>query len=654
MRLQHLTSVGWEGALHARTLCIVGTAIALAAGAPARAQRADENAVTAAEDAFGTTVGYQSVGLYNPNDARGFSPQQAGNLRIEGLYFDQQTWVSGDCMVRETTMRVGIAAQSYAFPAPTGIADLSLRKPGEQLLFSAVLTRGPFESETADAEAQLPLLEDRLGVDLCAGYRRDFASDLFRQAHTGVYGTTFRWRPVPGSEITPFWSDTLGSARRVVPLVYTDGTVALQPFGLRDLGTQAWTRAGWHQTTFGVVAKSALGERWALAAGVFHSREKDPQDHSPYLTLTSAHTVDATMDIVPPFHAESTSGEVRVARLFADGQQRRKLELAVRGRNVNREFGGDSITELGSQPLLSQEQIAPIAPVFAAAGHDATKQLDVGLTYEERWQGLGSLAVGVLRDHYQRTVTELGRTDTQRTTPALVNVRVEVERIRSLVLYSSYVQGLEDSALAPLSADNRNEPPPATRTWQLDGGVRWAPTGALQVIFAAFDIRKPYFNVGLDNVYRQLGRVEHRGLEGSMSYRDAGLTLLLGGVLLRSHVERALPEPGATGSVPLGPVPSTLTANADYSPAHWRGWGASLQLNRLSARVATTDDAAYLPAFTTLGAGVRYRWLWSTHPWTVRLDGFNLTDAQGLNLSSLEAVLPDLGRRFVLSLATDL
>lgn len=640
--------------MRARAVCILATAIVLAAGAPARAQRADENAVTAAEDAFGTTVGFQSVGLYNPNEARGFSPQQAGNLRIEGLYFDQQTWVSGDCMVRETTMRIGIAAQSYAFPAPTGIADFSLRKPGDKLLFSALLTRGPFAGETADAEAQLPLLEGRLGLDLCAGYRRDFASDLFRQSHTGVYGTTLRWRPAPATEITPFWSDIVGSARRVIPLVYTDGMIALQPFGLRDLGTQAWTRAGWHQTTFGVVARSTLGERWALAAGVFHSREQDPQDHSPYLTLTGPHTVDATMDIVPPFHAESTSGEVRVARLFTVGSHRRKLELAVRGRNVNREFGGDSITDLGSQPLLSQEQITPIVPAFSALGHDATKQLDVGLTYEERWQELGSFALGVLRDHYQRTVSEPGRSDAQRTTPALVSARAELERIRSLVLYASYVQGLEDAALAPLSADNRNEPPPATRTWQLDGGVRWAPVGALQVILGAFDIRKPYFNVGVDNLYRQLGRVEHRGLEGSMSYSGAGLTLLLGGVLLRSHVERVLPEPGATGSVPLGPVPLTLTANADYSPARWRGWGASLQVNRLSARVATTDDALYLPAFTTLGAGVRYQWLWATHPWTVRLDGFNLTDAQGLNLSSLEAVLPDLGRRFVLSLATDL
>lgn len=638
-----------------RAFWALGTVVALASGAPAEAQRADENAVTAAEDAFGTTVGFQSVGLYNPNDARGFSPQQAGNLRIEGLYFDQQTWVTGDCMVRETNMRIGIAAQTYAFPAPTGIADFSLRKPGDELLLSAVLTRGPFETATADAEAQLPLLQGRLGVDLCAGYRSDFASDLFRRGHAGVFGTTFRWRPAANVEVVPFWSDVLGGARGIVPLVYTDGAVALRPFNIRDLGTQSWSTWGWHQTNFGLVLKSAFGGTWSLAAGLFHSREKDPQNDSPYLTLTDPQTVEATLDIAPPFHAESTSGEVRLSRLFVDGSHRRKIELAVRGRHVNRQFGGDFIpAEPIIMPLLSQQQIPPPQPLFEPQGYDATRQLDVGLTVEERWQGVGSVAVGALRDNYHRTVTEPGRIDAERTAPTLLNARLEFERVSHLLFYSSYVQGLEDSALAPQSADNRNEPPPATRTWQLDGGVRWVPTTALQVIFGAFDIRKPYFNTGVGNIYTQLGRVEHRGLEGSASYSDAGLTLLVGGVLLRSRVERDLEEPGATGATPLGPVPLTLTANADYAPAHWHGWGASLQLQRLSQRVATTDDTVYLPAFTTLGAGVRYQWRWSEHPWTLRLDGFNLTDAQGLNLTSLEAVLPDLGRRFVLSLATDL
>ena len=60
-------------------LCCIGTA---------HAQRAGENAVAEASDAFGTVVGREAVGLYSAGNARGFSPSQAGNLRIGGLYFD--------------------------------------------------------------------------------------------------------------------------------------------------------------------------------------------------------------------------------------------------------------------------------------------------------------------------------------------------------------------------------------------------------------------------------------------------------------------------------------------------------------------------------------------------------------------------------------
>ena len=46
------------------------------------AQRADDNAVAAADDAFGTTVGNESIGLYTTGNARGFSPVQASNVRL--------------------------------------------------------------------------------------------------------------------------------------------------------------------------------------------------------------------------------------------------------------------------------------------------------------------------------------------------------------------------------------------------------------------------------------------------------------------------------------------------------------------------------------------------------------------------------------------
>src|SRR4029077_9529478 len=114
------------------------------AGPVVRAQRAGENAVTAASDAFGTVVGTQTIGLYSPTNARGFRPTPAENNRIEGLYYDQPTTSSDPYLFSGTNMRVGIAAQSYAFPPPSGIADLSLRVPGDNAGASVVLDHGPF------------------------------------------------------------------------------------------------------------------------------------------------------------------------------------------------------------------------------------------------------------------------------------------------------------------------------------------------------------------------------------------------------------------------------------------------------------------------------------------------------------------------------
>jgi iron complex outermembrane receptor protein len=229
-----------------------------------------------------------------------------------------------------------------------------------------------------------------------------------------------------------------------------------------------------------------------------------------------------------------------------------------------------------------------------------------------------------------------------------------VDPFARVAAYGSFVQGLEDSALARASANNRLEPPAATRTRQVDGGIRWAPAADLRLIVGAFDIHKPYFNVDAGNVYTQLGRLRHRGLETSLSYNGGGLTVLLGGVLLESRVERTVPERAATGNTPLGPVPLTLMASVDYAPPRWGPWAASMQWNRLSRRVATADDATDLPVLNTLGAGVRYHGTLGPYALAVRLDGFNLTDTRGLHVSSQDLVSPEPARRFMLTVATDL
>src|ERR1700744_6113510 len=100
-----------------RALFLSAALLPLAVPRPALAQRATENAVAQASDAFGTSVGREQIGIYTPDNVPGFSPTRAGNIRMEGLYFDQV--IELNPRIQDSSqIKVGIAAQGYAFPAP--------------------------------------------------------------------------------------------------------------------------------------------------------------------------------------------------------------------------------------------------------------------------------------------------------------------------------------------------------------------------------------------------------------------------------------------------------------------------------------------------------------------------------------------------------
>src|SRR5262245_14364611 len=154
-------------------------------------QRSEENATRSAEDAFGTSIGDQQVGLYSPADVRGFSPIAAGNVRIEGLYFDQQGWLS-DRIVQNSKVRVGITAQGYPFPAPTGIVDNRLREQTADPTLSVVLGYGPFSTSYTELDTQIPLSAQLAlagGFSIHDNDRFDGTTERFRGG-----GAVARWR----------------------------------------------------------------------------------------------------------------------------------------------------------------------------------------------------------------------------------------------------------------------------------------------------------------------------------------------------------------------------------------------------------------------------------------------------------------------------
>src|SRR5579863_4538993 len=131
-----------------------------------RAQHASDDPVASANDGFGLTLGLESIGLYGPGFVRGFNPQTAGNVRIDGLYFDQQGSLSNR-VVEGSTIRVGVSEIGYAFPAPTGIVDYELRHTGDGTPSATIIANwGPYEARGLSIDGSIPLNGTELRIPI--------------------------------------------------------------------------------------------------------------------------------------------------------------------------------------------------------------------------------------------------------------------------------------------------------------------------------------------------------------------------------------------------------------------------------------------------------------------------------------------------------
>ncbi|HVN99486.1 MAG TPA: hypothetical protein VMT49_05545 [Steroidobacteraceae bacterium] len=627
----------------------------------ARAQRADENAVTAADDAFGTTVGSQSIGLYDAEHVRGFSPRAAGNLRIEGLYFDQQTYGANRCLVVEETVRVGLAAQFFDAPSPTGIANYSLHASGPANAASVVLVRGPFLTSGFDLDAQRVSRSGAAGVGLCYHARSNMDIDLAHRSHGSNAGVVARWQPGASMEMISFWGQDSGNEHDLLPTVYVNGRDRPPDFIEQRLPTQRWTTWAWHELTAGTILRSTGSGAWSWAGGVFYSQERDPVVFADLFDdLQPDRTVQHGIDITPPQHARSTSGELRLLHRSRAGIHSRLWSVALRGRNLARGFGGDFFQDLGPSSLDEHRALPEPDYGFSAGSDDHVRQLGLGVSFEQRWAGRGSISAGAQKVAYRRAIgapadASAGApivTTRSHSAPVLASLRFTLDPGPSLVAYGGYTRGLEDSAPAPTNAATPYATVPATTTWQVDAGLRYTPHPGTQLVAGVFQIQKTYFNLDAHTrLYQQLGHVRHRGIEASATISGGnGLTTVLGGVWLRPDLLLDAGAADPNEGVSVGAIPLLLDANVDYAPQRWGHWSAAAQVRRVSARPAGVQD---LSAYWLVSVAARYRTSLFGRTCVARIDAEDLNDATDLQVMSSGVVLPEQGRRVTLTLTAD-
>ena len=570
------------------------------------AQRTQDNAAREAEDGFGKSVGNESIGIYASGEVRGFSASDAGNNRIEGLYFDEQGGVT-DMIVRGSTVRVGLATFGYPLPAPTGIVDMELRRAGSETVASVQLSSGEYLGTDLTADLALPV-SDRLSVNLDLGLFDDqYVSGA--SAWFVSYGGVARWKPIDQVELTGFFGRYDYGDEEQGPTIFTAGAFLPPRIERRRFFGQQWAQWAGHSQNYGAILKVDLGP-WEVAAGAFNSRFTRDDYASAYFNGVDQAGVGRSFVVSGrDQRAASTSGELRVSRTFAEGPRRHRVLASARGRSVETDYGGYALADLGLGSIGVPTPVPKPDFAYGPLTHDRVRQLSYALGYEMRWPGIAELNLGVTRTNYRKRVAQPGLPEaSQRDKPWLWNAALALTPTDRLTLYTATTRGLEESGIAPSNATNRGEALPALRTRQYEVGARYA-LGNWRLVAAAFDIAKPYFEIDRnDGAFKQLGSVRHRGIEASLSAKPTpNLRVVVGAVFLRPRVTGQAVIDGRLGGRPIGRAAMLVDAAVDYQLPRLPGLSIDTRIVHEGRRVANAADTLYLPSRMVVDIGTRYR-----------------------------------------------
>ena len=604
-----------------------------------RAQHASDDPVASANDAFGLTLGLESIGMYSPGSVRGFNPQTAGNVRIDGLYFDQQGALSNR-VVEGSTIRVGVSEIGYAFPAPTGIVDYDLRHPGNGTPAATIVaSAGPYQAHGLSIDGILPIDSRELQLPMGASYQISTQTPLggSNPGYTSTianFGATPQWRPNDQLSLRGIFDWTNTTQAKTLPIIFTAGDYLPPEIPQGNYG-QNWAEGRSLAENYGAILKTQLSTRWSLAAGVFRSIADNPISYADlYLDTKPDGSAEQYVVGSPDQRTSSTSGEARLTGQFTTGSWRQDIVFLARGRDTLALYGGSDVIDVGPALIDQGVQVPEPAFTYTARIHDLTELWSTGVAYRAQWQGHADFAFGIQRESYDKEVTA----------PALPEARLTDRPLRAygsaaltltdrVTAYAGYTQGLEDSGVAPSSAENRGSILPDARTWQMDTGVRVLLTSRLKLIAGVFEIEKPYFDFDTSDVDRELGLQRATGLELSLSGEILRNLNVAAGVLL-GEVKIVGPDLSAEGVGPFafGQPRVTSVINADYKIPGQPALSADLTIYRFGTAPASVNDVTQNPALTVLALGGRYRFTMLGAPTTLRVQIGNLTNAYYWNM----------------------
>jgi iron complex outermembrane recepter protein len=208
--------------------------------------------------------------------------------------------------------------------------------------------------------------------------------------------------------------------------------------------------------------------------------------------------------------------------------------------------------------------------------------------------------------------------------------------------YATYIQGLESTPLAPVTAVNAGQQLPATESQQREAGIKIEPHPGLLVQAAFFDINRESTFVNGLNVYVQDGRAGYKGGEFSLTgevtpelsiylsglYLNAKQLSGAGTVIARNGTGTVTSvSPTLVGRLIENTARTTLSVASDYRlESLLPGLSISSGVYYTGARAVDPLNRAFAPAYTLVDLGAAYQTVLMDHKTTFRVNAQNIAN----------------------------
>ena len=604
-----------------RVLPVVAFPVAFGAGPPT-----NTDVVTSATDAFGISLGPESIGLYDPGSIRGFNPLAAGNVRIDGLYFDLQGGMP-DRLATDARIRVGLAATSFAWPAPSGIVDFTLRGSANTSGMTSIIYTGPYDSHDFDLDGTKQILNNQVGIAAGVSYHAD-QSNPGQTAHTISWGILPTWHPSNQISISTFWGRQSSSNIKPQIILYPLPGQPLPPISPEYYGP-SWLNSDNISEHYGMSVRAALSSHWSARLGIFHSSANLPRAYYDlYANATSDGLADHSLVVESHQHYGSGSGSVKLIYQSSQNHWAEELVFGARGRSVNARYGGADSLNFGTGPIEHAQFFPSVPYVFGPTTSNHIHEYSFGSSYTLEWMERVKVTAALRRDTYSNEVFTpgVGASNTS-LQPWLYNSSVTYVPVKDLILFGALTRGLEDSGDAPADAVNRGEVLRATRSSQEEIGAKYSPSPALSLLAGVFDVQKSYFALNENDLYSDLGQEQHRGLELSLTGEIlSNLHVVAGALFMSPEVLAKSTSQEVIGSAPIGQPHLTTQVAFDYTLAHIPSLSVDGVFGIVGSRFASVDNRISVPGYRSFDLGGRYRFTWDQHPVTLRVQVLDVTN----------------------------